>query len=63
MENSFKPQTAFEGWIKRAIDELDEKFNNHLKHHEVLEARLIKWGIALTSISAFIGWLLRGYIK
>lgn len=70
----FEPKTAFEGWVFKAITNLEEevsehqleaksRWNNHLKHHQRLEARLIYWGITLSGLSTFVGWMLRGFFK
>lgn len=67
--NSFKPKSAFEGWVKASIEDLcnrladfkkdnNEKWGNHLHHHEILEGRILKWGIVLTSLATFLGWLI-----
>ena len=61
--DDFQPQTAFEGWVKKAIEELEKRFDNHLAHHEQLENRIITWGIAFTAVAMFIGWVLRDFIK
>lgn len=70
MSDEFIPLTAFEGWIKKAIEEIEKdlieqrsNWTNHLRHHEILESRLIVWGVALVGISSFIGWIIRGLLK
>ena len=74
MDSDFSPSTAFEGWIKKAIEELerrigehsktaDERWANHLFHHEKLENSLIKYGILLSGLSLFLGWVIRSVIR
>lgn len=68
MAPDFKPETSFEGWLKAKIENLEDalaefkdesckKWENHLHHHEILEGRILKWGIILSSLTAFVGWV------
>ena len=59
--DKFEPSTPFEGWLKAEVDSLRRDFANHLKHHEKLEERLLKWGVLICGISLFIGWVAHGF--
>lgn len=35
MNGDFKPENAFQQWIKSEMEKLEENFNNHLDHHRL----------------------------
>lgn len=51
-------ENGFTNEDRNLLVRLDERMNNHLKHHEVSEARLNKWLIALTVL--ILGLIGRG---
>ena len=55
----FEPTSAFEGWVKAKIENLEGLFKNHLRHHEALERKLyLLVGLGFLAgilISRFVG--------
>ena len=35
MNDDFKPKNVFQQWVKGGIESLENKFENHLSHHQL----------------------------